>query len=349
MDAIDVAICNIRGAGSDAEVELVRFHSLDYPETLARRLRRAPDLTARDAAELNMLVGRAFAQAVAEAAEGLTLDLVGSHGQTIYHHSRMPGAERTTLQVGDGDVIADCLRVLVMSDFRMGDVAVGGEGAPLTPYADYVLFGRTAGRAVLNLGGMANLTVLGASLDEVIGFDTGPANAPLDRISTADYGERYDAEGEHARAGSYDEALLKQLIDEDAFVAARPPKSTGFEAYGADFVETLRRRSGSSGADLLRLAVEFVVESVARQVPVRVAELLLAGGGARNRFLRKRFEERLAPCRVRLTDELGVPHQAREAIAFAILANDAMCGLPTSLPSVTGAARRRRLGKLSFP
>ena len=349
MDGIDVAICQISGAGPGATVKLERFATVPYEPKLAERLRRAPDLSARDVAELNGVVGKAFAFAVTFVRVDLWVELVGSHGQTVYHHSRAPGAEKATLQVGDGDVIAQRLGIPVVSDFRAGDIAAGGEGAPLTPYADFVLFGGKPGRAVLNLGGIGNLTILADRLEDVTGFDTGPANAPLDRISRAEFGESMDRDGEHARAGDYDRKLLDQLLAEDAFLALAAPKSTGTEAYGEAFVAMLRARSGSTGADLLRLAAEYVVESVARQVPPSTGELILAGGGAANRFLHERLDQRLASCVIQMTDDYGVPIRAREALAFAILANDAVCGLPTSLPRVTGASGSRRLGKLSLP
>ncbi|MHB8637031.1 MAG: anhydro-N-acetylmuramic acid kinase [Fimbriimonadaceae bacterium] len=349
MDGIDVAVCSIVGAGFEATVGLERFASVPYDTALAARLRAAPDFKAQDVAELNILVGEAFATAVKSVGEGLSVELVGSHGQTIYHHSSVPGSLRASLQVGDGDILASRLGIPVVSDFRSGDIAAGGEGAPLTPYADFVLFGSLPGRAVLNLGGIANLTILGDRLADVTGFDTGPANAPLDRIARAEFGIPFDRDGLHARSGSYDANLLNRLLDEDAFVSAIPPKSTGFEAYGDAFVAMLRARCGVGGANLLRLATEYVVESVARQIPMATSELILSGGGAENAFVRERLGSRIAPHSVRLSDEFGVPARAREAMAFAILANDAVCGLPTSLPRVTGAAMARRLGKLSFP
>ena len=349
MDGIDVAICRISGAGPGASVVLERFATVSYRPELAERLRHAPNLTAQDVAELNVLVGNAFVDAVSFVRLDLGVELVGSHGQTVYHHSRTPGAAKATLQVGDGDVIAEGLGIPVVSDFRAGDIAAGGEGAPLTPYADFILFGGSAGRVVLNLGGIANLTILGERLEDVRGFDTGPANAPLDRIAMAEFGVPLDPDGTHARAGAYDSGLLDRLLAEDTFLSASAPKSTGFEAYGDEFVSLLRSRSRTAGVDLLRLALEYVVESIARQVPGSTTELVLGGGGAANKFLRERLEQRLTPCAIRLTDDYGVPFQAREAIAFAILANDAVCGLPASLPGVTGAKRARRLGKISLP
>jgi anhydro-N-acetylmuramic acid kinase len=296
-----------------------------------------------------VLVGEAFAAAISASAGGLELDLIGSHGQTIYHYSRLPGAMRTTLQIGDGDTIAERLGVPVVSDFRSRDIAAGGEGAPLTPYADFVLFGGRSGVAVLNLGGIANITLLGSRLEDVAGFDTGPANAPLDRIARSEFGMRFDREGELARSGVHHPGIARRMVEADLYVQQAPPKSTGTEAYGDGFIGKLRAETGQSGSDLLRLATEFVAESIACQVPPGVEELILAGGGAANTFLHELLEARLTPCRVSVSDAYGVPAQAREAMAFAILANDAVCGLPTSLPRVTGAKHARTLGKFSLP
>jgi anhydro-N-acetylmuramic acid kinase len=349
MDSIDVAVCLISGAGPRAIVKLRKFERFPYATEIAQALRQPTGLSTQEVAELHVAVGRAFGKAVASTASGFQLDLVGSHGQTIYHHSRRENALKATFQIGDGDEIAELLGVPVVSDFRARDIAAGGEGAPLTPYADFVLFGGRPGVAVLNLGGIANLTLLGATIDDVRGFDTGPANGPLDRIAREDCGAPYDDRGEIARTGGYDDALLKDLISQDSFVNLVPPKSTGFETYGDPFVSMLRKRSGASGADLLRLATEFVVESVARQVPRSISNVILAGGGVGNAFLVERLTEQLAWCQVETSEEHGIPHQAREAMAFAILANDAVYGLATSLPSVTGARQARALGKLSWP
>ncbi len=303
----------------------------------------------QDLAELNVLVGEAFASAVKSVANVPELDLIGSHGQTIYHHSRRAGALKATMQLGDGDVIAEQLNKPVVSDFRARDIAAGGQGAPLTPYADFVLFGGKRGRVVLNLGGIANLTILSEDIQDVRGFDSGPANAPLDRIALAEFGEKFDREGRHARQGTFDSPLLAQLLLEDPFLALNPPKSTGTETYGYRFVAMLREVSGASGNDLLRLATEYVVESIALQAPAGMKDLIIGGGGAKNTFLLERLRECVAPARVRLTDALGVPTQAREAMSFALLANDAISGLPTSIAGVTGASGPRILGKLCLP
>jgi len=366
-DAIDCAVCSIEGAGPPragnpgARVHLEAFRSAPYDPELRARVHGAARAGAREIAELHAALGDAFADAalqtlVMHGVPEEAVDLVGSHGQTVYHHSGAP--VRATLQLGDGDRIAERTGFPVISDFRARDVAAGGEGAPLTPYADLVLFARAETkprRAVLNLGGIANVTVLDAEPERVVAFDTGPANAPLDRLArlASDGALACDLDGKIAARGVVDLELLGELM-RHPFLAQAPPKSTGLETFGDSFVEALvRRHRGDADADLLATATAFVAASVAdalrRHVPGDpIGELVVAGGGARNPTLVACLA-RNAPYRVVPSDALGVPAHAREAMAFALLANDALYGLPTSLPRVTGARRATTLGKLSLP
>jgi len=359
---VDIAVCEIAGAGRGARVKLCHHGVVPYDPVLQAAVRSAASATTRQVAELHAALGRFFAEGLRTVitASGFALsgiDLIGSHGQTVYHHSAVPNAPRVTMQLGDGDVIAEHLSVAVISDFRTRDIAAGGEGAPLTPYADDVLFGSTAGRAVLNLGGIANITVLSADPSKVGGFDIGPANAPLDRLARllTKGAKSFDPDGSLARRGTVRSDILQQLITSDPFLSRPPPKSSGVEVYGDPFVEQLIALHGGLSEDVLATATEFVAATVRDacrsfvQPVAPMTELVLAGGGARNLFLRERLAALLAPCRVRTSDELGVPAEAREAMAFALLANDALLGLPTSVPNVTGARRAAVLGKLSFP
>jgi anhydro-N-acetylmuramic acid kinase len=364
MDSIDVALCRIHGAGRTAKVELVAFYQEPYAPELARRLQNPAMLAVRDIAELNGLIGEAFAQAclAAFARAGMNVqevDLIGSHGQTVYHHSALPGAPRSSLQLGDADVIALRTGLGVIADFRARDIAAGGEGAPLTPYADVILYelARVPQRAILNLGGIANITfVEHGSHGNVIGFDTGPANAPLDRLARIfSAGQQsYDVDGAFAKQGRVDEAMLDILL-QDPYLLAAPPKSTGFEVYGDPFIERLVAQYGPVSCDMITTVTEFVAQTILDAIQRHVqphadiSELVLAGGGGRNPELRRRLRDSIAPIRLIDSDDLGVPSQAREAMAFALLANDALLGLPTSIPSVTGASQAVVLGKLSFP
>jgi anhydro-N-acetylmuramic acid kinase len=352
-DGVSVALVRIRGAGPLARVEVVEFGTRPYPRALRASLLRAPGLEAPQLAHLSLEVADAFVRAVRSVAgRWRRIDLLGSHGQTVFH-----GGSRGTLQIGEADRIAEGLRVAVVSDFRQRDVAAGGEGAPLTPYADFVLFGRRRGRAVLNLGGIANLTILGSSLDDVRGFDTGPGNMVLDGLLQAATGgrKRYDAGGRLALRGRVLEPLLAWMLSHP-YLRRRPPKSTGREEFGEPYVRALLARAPRARLeDLLATAAEFtaacVALSIRRFVPDsrRPGEVLLAGGGVRNAALEKALRRRLSPARVGSTAEAGLDPLAREAVAFAILANDALAGLPTNLPAVTGARRAVPLGKFSLP
>ena len=370
-DSIDAAVCRISGAGvptSDREgarVELLHYGEAPYDPELKRRILDLASLGVREIAELNVEVGEAFARAclntMAEASlKPSDIDLIGSHGQTIYHHSSVPGAIGATLQVGDGDVIAERTGAAVVCDFRARDIAGGGEGAPVSPYADMILYAppdrksASERRAVLNLGGIANVTVLDPDPNKVFGFDTGPANTLLDRLARRLSGGSLscDRDGALARAGRVDEGLVDRLLSEDPFLTRKPPKSTGFEMYGDAFVERAGTLLGRFDSDLMATLTEFtartVADAFARFVPP-VVEVIGAGGGVKNPALIGRIAELLAPARFVLGDDRGIPGDAREALAFAILANDALFGLPTSLPAVTGASRPAPLGKFCLP
>lgn len=363
VDSIDVAICRI-GPGP-APVRLLHFAERPFDPALKSRLTRVSDLKVRDIAELHVLVGEAFANACLVVLEDVGLnrdavDLVGSHGQTVYHHSSIPGALRATFQLGDGDVIAEQLGLPVISDFRARDIASGGEGAPISPRADLVLYGAStfgSRRAILNLGGIANVTVLDSDPSLIFGFDTGPANALLDRAArrlTAGQWN-YDRDGLIAREGIVNEALLSDWLRRDEFIQQAPPKSTGFEMYGDDFLNRAEALNGGLDANLMATLTEFTARSIAIafdrhiQVDPPVDEIVVAGGGGANPILMARIVENLAPRRIRRSEDFGIPTSAREAMAFAILADMALRGEASSLPSVTGARHAAVLGKLSFP
>ena len=367
-DSIDVAICRMKGQGSEVGVELIDYCEHPHDSEVKRCVIGAAGLDIRGIAELNVRLGEAFADACLATVRkaGLDLqdvDLIGSHGQTIYHHSGVADALRATLQVGEGDVIAVRTGRYVISDFRARDIATGGEGAPLSPIADFVLFGGRGRdrpqrrRAILNLGGIGNLTVLDDDPSRVFGFDTGPANAPLDRLARrlSEGAMACDRDGWFARAGHVNESLLAELLENDAFLTRRPPKSTGFEMYGDAFVARVAQRHGGYDANLMATLTEFVARSVAiglmqcAEFGPPVEEVVAAGGGVKNPVLMERISAIISPMMVRRSDDFGVPSDAREAMAFAVLADMTLRGQRACLPPVTGAAAPKLLGKLSFP
>jgi anhydro-N-acetylmuramic acid kinase len=249
-------------------------------------------------------------------------------------------------------VIAERTGLPVVADFRPRDVAAGGEGAPLVPLVDWLLF-RRPGRVLgcLNLGGIANVTVVTERVEGVRAFDLGPANMPLDAVVQAWTGgrEAFDRDGRRAAAGRVDPALVRELLAHP-FLALPPPKSTGREAFGAPFVAPLLARFAGREADLLASLTRFVAEAVAdglrRFVPERLEEVLVSGGGARNPTLLAALGEALAPVAVRPLDAVGWDADAKEAVAFALLANETLFGRPGNVPGATGAAGPRVLGKI---
>jgi anhydro-N-acetylmuramic acid kinase len=366
-DSIDVAICRIEGQAAEIRVQLIHYREHAHDPTIKFQILKAAELGLRAIAELNVLLGEAFARACLLSLEEASVspakvDLIGSHGQTIYHHSGVAGARRATLQLGDGDIIAVRTGCYVISDFRARDIAAGGEGAPLSPIADTVLFARGASekpcrRAILNLGGIANITVLDADSTHVFGFDTGPANAPLDRLARRLSGGQLacDQDGQFARAGRVNERLLSELLERDLFLARRPPKSTGFEMYGDAFVAQAAEQHGEYDTDLMATLTEFTARSIAiglqqcAQLGSSVNEVIVAGGGVKNPALIERIKALIAPIPIRMADDLGIPSVAREAMAFAVLADMTLRGITADLPPVTGATMAKLLGKLSFP
>ncbi|MCB0310201.1 MAG: anhydro-N-acetylmuramic acid kinase [Bdellovibrionales bacterium] len=367
-NSIDVAVCAISDFGPPhqgipgARVELKHFYSHPFPPDLQNSIFDVLSLNVREISELHAALGDLFADAceaaLVEAKMGIDkVDLIGSHGQTVYHHSGNPGATKTSLQLADADRIAERLGCAVFSDFRARDLACGGEGAPLTPYSDLILFGGRSDTAIINLGGIANITVLNSDPEKVFGFDCGPANAPLDRLARILSGgeQNFDPSGERAWLGKADHRFVERLLADDPYLKRKPPKSTGFEMYGDEFVGKLIDKYGAADNNLMASVAEFVARTIFQAVekyvlPVRkIDQIVLAGGGCKNTFLVSRIKDLLAPLAVRMSEDFGVPNDAREAMAFAVLANDALGGLPTALRSVTGARRTDTLGKLSLP
>lgn len=309
-------------------------------------------------ASLDVELGERFARAARRVAQSAGVELgevaaIASHGQTVAHHPE----RRATLQIGDPSVIAERTGCTVVADFRARDVAAGGEGAPLAPFFHYAALGDAGEqRLVLNLGGIANVTWIprAARPEDVVAFDVGPANSLIDGVVRAlgEGGERIDRDGLRARRGRVDAALLERLLDDD-FLRRPPPKSTGRERYGSAEAESLAREARTAGRgldDLLATLVAFTAESVARAqrdfLPGVADRVLVGGGGSANPALMAALAERLAPAPVEPFDAVGVPADAAEAMAFALLGRNALLGLPNHLPRTTGARHATVLGEL---
>lgn len=361
-DGVDAVLAAVEGAGESLRVRVLDFQSCPYEPGLRRRVLAVGEAPAAELLRVHYELGEAFAQA-AEAViaraqrQGLEVHLIGSHGQTARHHPRAldPRGRAATLQVGEPAVIAERTGLPVIADFRPRDVAAGGEGAPLVPLVDWLLF-RAPGRvrACLNLGGIANVTVVGERLEAVRAFDLGPANMPLDAVVQAWTGgaEDFDRDGAGAARGRVDAALVRELLAHP-FFSLPPPRSTGRETFGEGFVRPLLARYAGREEDLVATLTRFVAEAIAlgfhRFVPERPDEVLVSGGGAHNRTLLAHLAELLAPTPVRSLAEVGMDPDAKEAVAFAVLAHETLFGRPGNVPAATGAAGPRVLGKIVLP
>jgi len=312
------------------------------------------------------VIGEVFASALLGLCErsgiGIeTIDVVGSHGQTVCHvpeGGRFRGRRvRSTLQIGEPSVIAERTGGTTGADCRMRDIAAGGQGAPLVAYADYVLFrDKGKNRAVQNIGGIANVTYLGAGggIGDVVAFDTGPGNMVIDRAAELASGgrRRFDAGGKLAARGTVDEEMLGELM-KHPYLGKRPPKTTGREAFGEAFTDGVWKRckrKGMTGADIVATASAFTARSIAeayrRHLPGAVDEVIVCGGGSRNGTLVRRLEEELRPAKVIVMDSFGINADAKEAVSFAILARETILGRANNVPGATGAKRAVVLGKI---
>ena len=384
VDAIDVALARVALAegGARRRVEVVAAGESPFDPALRRaifdtfppQVGSIPRL-----AQLDVLIGEAFAAAALAllAREGIAVeevDLIGSHGQTVFHAPR-PGigpatavaptltddlpAVPVTVQIGSGAIIAARTGITTVYDFRVADLALGGEGAPLVPYVDYLLLGDAESLAIQNLGGIGNVTVLrrGGGIAGMFAFDTGPANMLIDALATTVTQGRleYDADGLIAAAGTPAPALLDDAM-EDAYFARQPPKSTGREEFGLPYAQEFYARARSLGlndADLLATATALTARSIAdayRRFVLPTTPLdgvLLCGGGARNPTLRRMLAAELAPIPVGTVEERGIPIDAKEALAFAVLAYETVHGRPGTLPATTGTSRPAILGAIA--
>jgi len=372
MDGIDAALVRISGPPEKPRVRLLAFVTKPYRpverEAIAHVASGGP-AGASVISQLNFWLGEHFADAAQAVCRrggvsAQSLFVIGSHGQTIYHqgiHSREAGLEiASTLQIAEPAVIAERTGVPVVADFRAADMAAGGQGAPLVPMVDYLLLRHPReGRVALNIGGIANVTVIPARAkpEDVFGFDTGPGNMVIDALvgHFTKGREPYDADGRLASLGRVEEAALNGALA-DPYFQREPPKSAGREQFGESFVKThflARRRM--SFEDAVRTASELTARTIADGLErfvfprVKVHRLIVSGGGARNKFLMERLADLLPRLKVETSDRYGLPVDAKEAIAFAVLADRTMHGLPGNLPAVTGARRPVVLGKLVRP
>ena len=367
-DGVDAAIVDIRGTGHRLAIELLGHYGRSYPPQLQQRILHVAERgTVAEICHLNTLLGEVFAKAVLTAmtrygVRPQQVKLIGSHGQTI-HHLPQPKAERgvgsitSTLQIGNPAVIAERTGIATVSDFRSRDLAAGGEGAPLVPYTHFLLFRqKTATRWVVNLGGIANVTIIprGEQLAAMKAFDTGPCNMLLDALVTVETQGRMtmDRGGRLAQRGHVHSGLLRWLLSHP-YLHRQPPKSTGREIFGESYVRkvlTQARRRHLSLNDLLATGCQFIAHTIrdAQQWTKNVpADVVFGGGGVRNARLWAELVKIFDPIPVQTMDDCGSSNQAFEAQAFAVLAYQTVHGVCANVPRVTGARHPVILGSLT--
>lgn len=367
-DGIDAVVAKLTGTGRSIRAGLLaHVHKPFAPSVRQQIVRVCLEGRVGEICELNFVLGEEFARAGLGAIRKARLTAgqitaIASHGQTIHH---LPNARTpSTLQIGEPAVIAAKTGIRTLANFRVADMAAGGQGAPLVPYADWALLtDQHRPRIVQNIGGIANLTFLPpkAKIEQVMAFDTGPGNMLIDAAISSITAEKiaYDRAGEWASKGQVSEPLLKQLM-KHAFIPKGPPKTTGREEFGAPFLHEIlakSRRGGLSNYDIIATLTAFTAASIAdaydRFVFPRLSksarsqlQVILGGGGAKNLTLRKMIRDRIGQADILTHEQLGIPSSAKEALAFAVLAHETLQGEPSNVPSATGAKRPAILGSI---
>jgi anhydro-N-acetylmuramic acid kinase len=379
-DGINVALVRMHGVHARAarpNFELLGHAEHSYPKRVRAAVLAAMNASranVADLARLNFLLGELYSDAVlsTERQFRLKTDLVGCHGQTLYHQGepqRFLGRKvAATWQTGEGAIIAARVGAPVISDFRPADMAAGGHGAPLVPFLDYILFRNARlGRIVQNIGGIANLTAIpaGAAAKDLIAFDTGPGNMVIDAVTQRLFNQPFDRNGRIAASGKTLDKILNEILGRD-FFRKKPPKTAGREEFGREFVtEFVRMCERSAKSDIVATATALTARSIADALRSFVLaipgsskklakghcqEMILSGGGAKNSTLVAMLTGELAALglRLRFSDEFGLPSAAKEAVAFAVLAYETWHNRTSNVPSATGANRPAVLGKISY-
>ena len=370
-DGIDACLAKIIGNGLSTEIDIIWFETYPYKEEIRELIFDASKEqtgTVDKICQLNFTLGKLFADAAVQIAGKSSIpisdiDIIGSHGQTIYHISSLKEKAdrkvRSTLQIAEPSVIAQETGVTTVGDFRTRDIAAGGEGAPLAPYADFILFGKNGiDRAVQNIGGIANVTFLpaGCSINEIIAFDNGPGNMIIDRFAEiiTEGKLKYDKDGGLASKGKLNQDLLERLCSHP-YLSIPPPKSTGREDFGIQFSDNLYEELKCDNVDVfdtINIVTAFTAKTISDsyrkyiQPSYKISEVVMSGGGVYNPILFQYLKDYLGDMRIRKVEEFGIPSDAKEALAFAILANETICGNTGNVPSATGARERVVLGKI---
>jgi anhydro-N-acetylmuramic acid kinase len=361
MDGINLALVQISGAPPNLTAELLESHNASYSPETQQALLRGRDTTVADVSSLNFLVAREFAECVRDFLKSKkidpgSIDAIGSHGQTLFHQTLSGKNGNSTFQVGSPSIIAELTGITTIGNFRYRDVAAGGHGAPLVAYADYLLHATPGSVVVLNnLGSISNVTVVGSVAAETMAFDTGPANLIIDyfvrRLTNGQ--QSYDRDGTTSSRGRVIDSMLKELL-QNPYYAQMPPKAAGYQDFlGPQLDAMLQAVKGSQTSDIVMSAVELSAATIADAyrkfiLPKwpRLEAAKFSGGGTRNPTLMRRIRELLPEVKIEVFDARY--SDAKEAMAFAILANETLCGRPSNLPSATGAGRSVVLGEIAL-
>ena len=364
-DGINVALAEL--AGERPRLKLLGQLEFPFPPAVRQTVLAAMNAErarVADLARLNFLLGHLYAGAVLAAARKfkVKIELIGCHGQTLYHQGEpqafLGRSLAVTWQTGEGAVIAARVGAPVVSDFRPADMAAGGKGAPLVPFLDYLLYrDERVGRIVQNIGGIANLTAIPAEAkpEQVVAFDTGPGNMVMDAVTERLFRQPYDRGGRIAARGHALAEVVSEILSQP-FFRRRPPKTAGREEFGREFVSAFLSRCGRARkqdvvATATALTARSIADAIRRFARGRFSELIVSGGGAKNPSLLRLLADAVAPLglKLRRSDEFGLPSEAKEAVAFAVLAYQTWRRRPGNIPSATGAARPAILGKISYP
>ncbi len=371
LDGVDAALVQIKNNWIDTRINLIGFLEFPFPKGLKPLILRnsvKETSNVEDISQLNFLIPKIYCDAIKMLCNQINfdinkIDLIGTHGQTIHH---LPNSTEyfgyqvsSTLQIGDPSVLAKLMGKITVGDFRPSDVALGGQGAPLVPYFDFLLFHSTEkNRGLLNIGGISNITILNKETGQnnVLAFDTGPGNMMIDILMKRFYEKEFDENGSIASSGKLNEDLLIALITKDNFIESEPPKSTGREYYGMEFLLPFFEEFKSiPNEDWLHTVTKFTAYSVFRnyekfiEKETKLDELFISGGGAKNKFLYESLAQYFENIEVKVIDEIGVSSDAKEAICFAVLANETISGNPSNIPRTTGASKPTILGKICLP
>lgn len=364
LDGIDVVLTEIAGVSLDTKVKVLYEKTYPLSEDVIAKIHQAMDEQSSSSkliSSLNVELGYVFGQVVLDFIKDYqidlkTIDFIASHGQTIYHIAKdEKGLYKSSLQLGEAAIIADMTSTTVVYNFRNADIASGGQGAPLVPYADYILFNdQTMNRAIHNIGGIANMTYLkkNGTLDDVIAFDSGPGNMMINEACQLLCNMAYDKDGLIASNGKIIEKMYDEIYRHPYF-NQNYPKSTGRELFGSEYtIKMIKKYKVYPKEDLIHtlsiITVDSIVDSYHKLIQAPVDELILCGGGAHNHFIRNEISKKMPDTKVIMLEDLGYSSSYKEALAFVILANQTLHRLPSNVKSATGAKSYKILGQIQY-